>query len=91
MFECNYAVKESIVSRTNQDGTVIIMKMDEGNTFFKINGVAAEVWKELSTKKNINQIAAEIVNTYDASEKTIETDIKNFVETLLSKELIQKI
>jgi hypothetical protein len=91
MFECNYAVKESIVSRTNQDGTVIIMKMDEGNTFFKINGVAAEVWKELSTKKNINEITAEIVNSYNASEETIETDIKNFVETLLSKELIQKI
>lgn len=91
MFECNYIIPEGIVSRSNQDGTVILMKMDESNTFFKINGVAAEVWKELSTKKHINQIATEIMDNYDASAEKITTDIKQFVETLLAKDLIQKV
>lgn len=90
MFECNYVVQESVVSRANQDGTVILMKMDEGNTFFKINGVAAEVWKELSSKKDINQIADEMANAYDAPKDKIITDMKNLVETLLTKDLIKQ-
>ena len=90
MFDCNYVVQESVVSRANQDGTVIIMKMDEGNTFFKINGVAAEVWKELSNNKNINQICVEIINSYNENEEKIKNDITNFVETLLTKDLIKK-
>lgn len=91
MFESNYVVQESVVSRANQDGTVILMKMDEGNTFFKINGVAAEVWKELSTKKHINQIAEEMVSSYDAPKDQIVTDIKNLVDTLLTKDLIKQV
>ena len=90
MFDCNYEVQESVVSRANQDGTVILMKMDEGNTFFKINGVAAEVWRELSVKKDINQITKDVISNYDASEDKIKSDIKGFVETLLAKDLIRK-
>ena len=90
VFKCNYFLTENIVSRVNQDGTVIIMKMDEGNTFYKINGVAAEVWKELSTKKNINQIVDEVISNYEAPEEKIRNDIKIFVETLLAKDLILK-
>ena len=91
MFESNYVVQESVVSRANQDGTVILMKMDEGNTFFKINGVAAEVWKELSTKKPINQIAEEMASSYDAPKDQIVNDIKNLVNTLLTKDLIKQV
>jgi len=91
MFDSNYVVLESVVSRSNQDGTVILMKMDEGNTFFKINGVAAEVWRELSSKKDINLIASEVIRSYDAPEEKIKSDIQNFVDTLLSKNLIKKV
>ncbi len=91
MFESNYVIMEGVVSRSNQDGTVILMKMDEGNTFFKINGVAAQVWKELAAKKDINEIVSGIVNEYDSPADKIMTDVKDFVGTLLAKDLIQKV
>jgi hypothetical protein len=91
MFECNYVIPEGIVSRSNQDGTVILMKMDESNTFFKINGVAAIVWRELATQKDINQIVLETIESYDAPKEKIISDIKAFVETLLAKDLVQKV
>lgn len=90
MFESNYLIPEDIVSRSNQDGTVILMKMDEGNSFFKINGVAAEVWKEMVAKKGLNEIAQAMYSTYNAPKEQIDTDIKNFLETLMSKNLITK-
>lgn len=90
MFESEFAVQENIVSRSNQDGTVVIMKMDDGNTFFKINGVAAMVWKELSKSRKINEITKEIIENYNAPESVILSDINNFLQTLLQKELIKK-
>ncbi|AUN99944.1 PqqD family protein [Bacteriovorax stolpii] len=90
MFESNYSIPEDIVSRSNQDGTVILMKMDEGSTFFKINGAAAEIWKEMVAKKDLNQIAEEMFSTYNAPKEQIQSDIKNFVETLVSKNLLVK-
>lgn len=85
----NYVLSESIVSRTNQDGTVIVMNIDEGNTFFKINGVAAEVWNELSQKKDINQIIEKVSNEYNAPKEKIIEDVNGLVEKLLAKNLIK--
>lgn len=90
MFQSNYLIPEDIVSRANQDGTVILMKMDEGNTFFKINGAAAEIWKEMVAKKDLNQIAEEMYTSYNAPKEQIQSDITSFVETLLAKNLLIK-
>lgn len=90
MFESKYVVEEGIVSRTNQDGTVIIMKMDEGNTFFKINGVAAVVWKELALKKDINDIYHSALAEYNVTENQLKSDIQNLLDSLLAKSLIKK-
>ncbi len=85
----NYVLSDSIVSRTNQDGTVIVMNIDEGNTFFKINGVAAEVWNELSQKKDIKQIVEKVSNEYNAPKEKIIEDVNGLVEKLLAKNLIK--
>jgi hypothetical protein len=90
MFETNYSISENVVSRANQDGTIVLMKLDEGDTFFKINGVAAVVWKELSLKKNLNQIAEEIMNDYNVSADKLTTDMNKLLATLVEKDLIQK-
>ena len=91
MSHINYAIEEGIVSRNNQDGTIILMKMDEGNTFFKINGIAAEVWKELSEKRNLNEIKEKILNDYNTTQAKVNDDIDKFIDTLLNKNLIIKI
>ena len=91
MSHINYAIEEGIVSRNNQDGTIILMKMDEGSTFFKINGVAAEVWKELSEKKNLNQIKEKILMNYNSTEVKVNEDVENFIDSLVKKNLIKKI
>lgn len=86
----NYSLVEGLVSRSNQDGTVIIMKMDEGNNFFKINGVAAFFWKELSQNKKTDEIVLSILENYETSKEEVERDVLNFIKVLIEKELIVK-
>ena len=39
-----FICEKDLVSRKNQDGTVILMKLDDSSVFYKINGFASILW-----------------------------------------------
>ncbi len=82
-------VKPDLVARNNDDGTIVVMKMDESNLFFKIDGVAADVWKGLNDNKDLNQIFSEIQNSYDVSEEDLKKDVESFLNDLKGRDLIE--
>jgi hypothetical protein len=88
MTDTKYELSEDIVARTNQDGTVIIMKMDDSNNFFKINGVAAEIWTGLSAQKNMDVIIANILKQYNVTEDVLKNDAETLLKTLVQKQLL---
>lgn len=77
-----------LVSRGNQDGTVVVMKIDESDNFFKINGVAATVWRFISEKKSLTEAYDHILAQYNVSENQLTNDIDQFLTTLKEKKLI---
>ena len=81
------AVKD-IVCRQNQDGTVVLMKLDESDVFFKIDGIAAQVWNELSTHQSIKQINEKFAAKYPEHRANLEKDIRTFVGELLKRKLV---
>jgi len=83
-----YSLIEDVVARTNQDGTVIIMKMDESNTFYKINGIAADCWHAIGKNEVISDFIQNIVTEYDVQKEKIESDVTELLNKLLSKNLI---
>ncbi|MCK5883679.1 MAG: PqqD family protein [Bacteriovoracaceae bacterium] len=84
----NYSMKEDIVSRTNPNGTIVLMKMDDSEIFFKISGVAAEVWKGIEDGSDLNQTISKIVDDYNCSADQVEQDTRSFIEELIKKDLI---
>lgn len=91
MINQNYEVYEDVVSRDNQDGTVIVMKMDEGNSFFKLTNISADIWRELTQKKDLNQIFNEVMNSYDVSEEVLRQDIEKLMKGLVERRLLKEI
>ena len=87
----SYKIKEDVISRNNQDGTVILMRMDDGNSFFKINGVAAFVWKEMQASKSIDEIQKLVLENYNSNPEQVKKDVEGFVSDLAQKGLISKI
>lgn len=82
-------VQSDLVARNNEDGTIVVMKMDESNLFFKIEGVATEVWKGLNENKNLKQIYADIKSEYDVSDDQLMSDIEAFINDLKGRDLVQ--
>ncbi|MCR9202941.1 MAG: PqqD family protein [Halobacteriovoraceae bacterium] len=82
-------VQSDLVARNNEDGTIVVMKMDESNLFFKIEGVATQVWKGLNENKNLKQIFADIKSEYDVSDDQLLKDIESFLTDLNGRDLVQ--
>ncbi len=82
-------MQENIISRENQDGTIVLMKPDDLDLFYKIDGVAASVWKQLQTDSNLEQIIQDLSKQYDVSTKQIEDDINSFFNDLKKFEIIE--
>ena len=69
------SVQPDLVARNNEDGTVVVMRMDESNLFFKIDGIAADIWKGLNANQDLKQVFAQIKANYEAHMMTVHAHI----------------
>ncbi len=86
-----YKKPEDVVARANQDGTFVVMKMDDSNIFFKIEGVSTLVWKGLIEGQTPKKLSDSITKEYNVSIDQVTKDIEEFIGKLLEKDLIQKV
>jgi hypothetical protein len=88
MSKAAFASNKNLVSRRNQDGTALIMKMDESNKFFKINGLLALIWGELETPKTEAQLINHFSDGNPNLTETLKIEVPKFIKTLSDKGLI---
>ena len=80
---------EEIVDRkNNKENVVVLMKMDDSSSFYKIKGVATEVWELLGEGKAVKGIVDEITNRYEAGDDQIRNDVEKFLDELLEMKMI---
>lgn len=76
---------KNIVSRKNQDGTVIVMKLDDNNIFFKIEGLCALIWACLQSTTEFTMLAESIKKIHPS--ESVES-LEKFFQDLLTHQLI---
>jgi hypothetical protein len=81
-------MSDDVVVRKNQDGTMIMMKMDDSNVFFKVQGVSVNVLKGIQDNKGPQDIIREIVDEYDVTADKVQSDVETFLSELVSKDLL---
>lgn len=84
----NMQISKDVIARKNQDGTVIVMRLDESSIFYKIDGIAAQVWGSLSQSKNMAQLITEFEQLYPENKTDLQKDIPPFLGDLLQKKLL---
>jgi hypothetical protein len=82
--------QEDIVSRKNENGSVILMKMDDSDIFFKISGIAAEVYMEIEKGNKLATIYKDLCTRFPNKEDQITEDIDSFIKKLDSLNLLSK-
>lgn len=79
---------KELIARKNQDGTVIIMKLDESTHFYKIDGIAAEVWENLVQRSTMSELLQAVKNKHPKHHTELDVDVPKFVLELLNKNLL---
>lgn len=80
----NVVISNDIVIRENKDGTVIAMKMDDSDNFYKIDGVAAEIFKDLRKNIDLKTSVENVSKKYNVSIPTVHNDVTVFLKKLMS-------
>ena len=89
-FQNNIEIASEVVSRSSNDGTVIVMKMTDDDFFYKVTGVAAEMWLMFSNKKqNLGEVVGELATRYEVSQDKIKDDAQVFLNKALELKLIK--
>lgn len=82
-------IPSDIISRINQDGTSVLMRMDNADVFYKIDGIASSVWSGIEDGKKLEEIVTEIQKSHqEISKETILTDVNKFLSDLVKFKLI---
>lgn len=82
--EVTVVLSSDIVTRENKDGTVIVMKMDNTDKFCKIDGAAAELFKDLKKNIPLKTSAEKISKNHNVPMATVHNDVSAFLNTLVS-------
>lgn len=88
--DAQYVKQDDVVVRSNQDGTMIMMKMDDSNVFYKVEGVAAEVLKGVQEGKIPNDIISSLLDQYETSRDEVTKDVEKFINEMMGKDLLKK-
>jgi hypothetical protein len=80
-------IKSSHVREThNQDGAVLLDPL--GGKCYPLDSVSTLIWKELGEGRTPAQIAQKIANLYNIPLEQANTDVSEFVQSLLGAQLV---
>ena len=87
----SYVLAKNVITRRNQDGTVILMQADQSNMFYKIDGIAAAVFNELTNPVTPQALIQDFSKRYPNYHAKIEQDIPALLAQLEQRNLISRI
>ena len=91
LFEQVFSVREDIVSRSIAGEMFLVPirgKLADMQQLFSLNPVAEHVWKHLDGRRKLSEIRDSVLISFDVNKEEAESDIQEFIEDLLSAELI---
>jgi len=65
-------------------------KLADMQQIFTLNPVAEFIWKELETRKSLNDIRSRIVEEFTVTEEEAQADLQDFIAELLNAGLIKE-
>ncbi len=89
-----YERNERVVSRRIVDELILVPVREsvaEMETLITLNEVGARIYELVDGKRSVKDICGTIVEEFDVSAETVEADVREFLEQLLSVDSIREI
>ena len=76
------------ISKRRSNGDVLLIKLDESEVYFTLDGISADVWEELSGGASIEETEDRIIKKFPNEEKEIRTLMKKLIKDLTKNKII---
>lgn len=70
------------------DGEMVMMDVEKG-VYYGLDAIGSDIWKRLETPLSAAELAAELVEDYDADVATIEADVLTLFNRLVQQGLAE--
>ena len=70
------------------DSGAVLLHLDSGE-YFSINPLGLFIWQQITEQKSEAEILSAILDAYAVSEESAQQDLKEFLEALKEKDIIQ--
>ena len=89
-----FKVNEEVIFKTNMEGTeIFIVFLNDDNHYFKINGLAAKIWKIIDEKgpekMSSENLYQECLQKLNPNHEKFENDFYHFLNQLKEEKIIQ--
>ena len=72
------------------DNEGVLLNLSTGY-YFRLNQVGTFIWPLINKENNLSDIVNRVVDRFEVSRRQAKSDIHDFIEQLLSEQLIQKV
>lgn len=80
---------DSIIARTNPNGSTAIINLDSDNRYYTLDLIAAQAWQLFDGKHSVEQIVKVLAKKNRASEGYINAKLKTLLQKLKQARLIR--
>lgn len=85
-----YEVDSEIIVSRNNDGSIVAMKVDDSDLFYKITGVATTVWTHIEEGLSKEDILDKVASEYDVTKEVVSKDFDSFIKELKKFDIIKE-
>jgi len=89
MLDAEATIKKSTdILASDVDGEVVMMSIEQGK-YYGLDHIGAAIWNKLEETTSIASICEDLEKEYRADYKTIENDVRLFVEDLIKNNIVE--
>ena len=76
------------ISKRRSNGDILLVRLDDSEIYFTIDGVSTDVWECLLAGKSVEKAEAELIKKNPKEEKEVKSLMKKFIKDLVKNKII---
>jgi hypothetical protein len=83
------AVASQVLYKTDADGSVVLMLLNDYEHYYTIDGISAFAWKLINGKRSFKKILEDVVKEFKLPQADAQKNLEKLVKSLISAKLIR--
>lgn len=83
-----FTINDDVIAKKRENGDVILVKLDDNDIYFTINGLSVEVWEKLEKGKSLEEIEVNLTKKYPTDKVKIKKLLIKFVADLTKNKIL---